>query len=120
MVNTRRGFLGMLGAVIAGATLDPEFALWVPGKKLISIPKPYIQVFPPNAYEIITRSLVLIGEIHPNGAISADDYNLGVHVLNEILDQRGGEKHAQYMIFNLANRLMPYYGLSRAPLRSFA
>lgn len=29
----------MLGAAIAGATLDPERLLWVPGKKLISIPK---------------------------------------------------------------------------------
>lgn len=30
----RRGFLGLL----AGAVLDPERLLWVPGKKLISIP----------------------------------------------------------------------------------
>lgn len=35
MVN-RRGFL----AALAGLTLDPERALWVPGKKLISIPAP--------------------------------------------------------------------------------
>jgi len=34
----RRGFLGFLGAAIAGATLDPERLLWEPGKKLISIP----------------------------------------------------------------------------------
>jgi hypothetical protein len=33
----RRGFLATL---IAGAVLDPERLLWVPGKKLISIPKP--------------------------------------------------------------------------------
>lgn len=33
----RRGFL----AALAGAfVVDPERALWVPGKKLISIPKP--------------------------------------------------------------------------------
>ncbi len=38
----RRGFLGMWGAAIAGATLDPEELLWVPGKKLISIPKPAV------------------------------------------------------------------------------
>lgn len=36
----------MLGAVIAGATLDPEFALWVPGRKLISIPKAPVVVAP--------------------------------------------------------------------------
>lgn len=31
----RRGFLAML----AGAALDPERALWTPGRRLISIPK---------------------------------------------------------------------------------
>jgi hypothetical protein len=35
----RRGFLGALGAAIAGATLDPERALWVPGARAFSIPR---------------------------------------------------------------------------------
>lgn len=35
----RRGFLGMLGAALAGSTVDPEKLLWVPGAKTISIPK---------------------------------------------------------------------------------
>jgi hypothetical protein len=39
MMN-RRGFLSALGVALAGATLDPERALWVPGAKLISIPPP--------------------------------------------------------------------------------
>ena len=39
MLN-RRGFIGSLGAALAGATMDPERAVWVPGRKLISIPKP--------------------------------------------------------------------------------
>lgn len=34
----RRGFLGAL----LGAALDPERLLWVPGKKLISIPAPRV------------------------------------------------------------------------------
>lgn len=34
----RRGFLGFIGAALAGATLDPERLLWEPGKKIISIP----------------------------------------------------------------------------------
>lgn len=38
----RRGFLSFLGAAVAGATLDPERLLWVPGAKLISISKPRI------------------------------------------------------------------------------
>ncbi len=33
----RRGFLA---ALIGGLALDPERALWIPGRKLISIPKP--------------------------------------------------------------------------------
>lgn len=35
-MTSRRGFLG---ALIAGLALDPERALFVPGKKLISIPR---------------------------------------------------------------------------------
>lgn len=33
-----RSFFSAIAAVAAGAVLDPERALWVPGKKLISIP----------------------------------------------------------------------------------
>lgn len=36
MLN-RRGFMGALAGALA---LDPERLLWVPGKKLISVPKP--------------------------------------------------------------------------------
>ena len=38
----RRGFFGLLGGAVAAITLDPEKALWVPEKKLISIPKPLV------------------------------------------------------------------------------
>ena len=34
----RCGFLGLFGGAVAALTLDPEKELWVPGKKLISIP----------------------------------------------------------------------------------
>lgn len=36
---TRRG---LIGALMGAATLDPERLLWVPGAKVISIPKPLI------------------------------------------------------------------------------
>ena len=36
----RRGFLTAVAAIAATAVLDPERALWIPGKKLISIPRP--------------------------------------------------------------------------------
>ncbi len=38
-MNSRRGFLSLLGGAAAALVLDPERALWVPGKKLISIPE---------------------------------------------------------------------------------
>jgi hypothetical protein len=34
----RRGFLGALAAFAAGAVLDPERLLWVPGQKTIFLP----------------------------------------------------------------------------------
>lgn len=36
--TSRRGFLGFLGAAVAGAMLDPERLLWVPGAKVYSLP----------------------------------------------------------------------------------
>ena len=39
-MTSRRGFLGSIATFAAACTLDPELALFVPGKKLISIPKP--------------------------------------------------------------------------------
>jgi len=35
----RRGFLTAIAAAVAGSTIDPERLLWVPGRKLISIPR---------------------------------------------------------------------------------
>jgi len=37
---TRRG---LIGALLGAATMDPERLLWVPGKRVISIPKPVVQ-----------------------------------------------------------------------------
>lgn len=39
-MTTRRSFFSVLAAVAATATLDPERALWVPGKRVISTPSP--------------------------------------------------------------------------------
>lgn len=36
----RRSFLASTAAIIASAAFDPEKLLWVPGRKVISIPKP--------------------------------------------------------------------------------
>lgn len=40
MIMTRRSLFSLGAAALAGFALDPERALFVPGKKLISIPKP--------------------------------------------------------------------------------
>lgn len=39
----RRGFLGAIAAALGGAVLDPDKLLWVPGAKLISIPRPRLR-----------------------------------------------------------------------------
>ncbi len=36
---TRRG---IIGALLGAATMDPERLLWVPGQRVISIPKPVV------------------------------------------------------------------------------
>lgn len=72
----RRGFLGALGAAIAGATLDPERALWVPGRKLISVPAatPFglrVQYF----YVVGGKSFFEISEFHdPTTWIDAEQW----------------------------------------------
>lgn len=38
MIN-RRGFLSLFGAAAATAAIDPERLLWVPGAKVISVPR---------------------------------------------------------------------------------
>ena len=50
----RRAFLSSL---IAAAVLDPERLLWVPGKKLISIPKPATWIVQRGWYVAIESSV---------------------------------------------------------------
>lgn len=38
-MTSRRQFFGILGAALAGATLDPERLLWRPGAKTIFLPE---------------------------------------------------------------------------------
>lgn len=55
----RRGFLSLFGAVAAAAALDPERLLWVPGAKVISIPKPRVITFEPGDIITITGRYVV-------------------------------------------------------------
>lgn len=68
-MTSRRGFLG---AIAAALVLDPERALWVPGRKHISIPAPVflavgdiVQLAPFTERYIVTteaRSIARIGD----------------------------------------------------------
>jgi len=51
---SRRGVLAFLAA---GLALDPERLLWVPGKKLISIPKPLVDWNLIDSYEAAAMDL---------------------------------------------------------------
>lgn len=51
----RCGFLGLL----AGAAVDPERLLWVPGRKLISIPAPSIYLSLDEFSDLYLRPAIL-------------------------------------------------------------
>ncbi len=62
MLN-RRGFLA---AIAAAVTLDPEKLLWVPGKKLISIPAPapnFETLYTPFTIDMIELAYKRINEM---------------------------------------------------------
>ena len=63
----RRGFFGLLAGAAALA-LDPEKALWVPGKKLISIPSGGLMTSEKITYEmlaILSRNVEFVGWTKP-------------------------------------------------------
>ncbi len=72
MMLNRRGFFSTLAAVAATAALDPERLLWLPGKKLISIPAAITvsgEWTPPMRFEV--GDVITIGK-HPQTYIVTD------------------------------------------------
>jgi hypothetical protein len=61
----RRGFLGSIGAALSVAVLDPERALWVPGRKMISVPKPcgYAAFMNAQLRAMATDSRITFGQL---------------------------------------------------------
>lgn len=60
---TRRALLAMLAGAVGVAVADPERLLWVPGRKLISIP-PAPLVYPPLVFpewylDMVSRDVML-------------------------------------------------------------
>lgn len=66
---TRRALLAMLAAAAAAALADPERLVWVPGRKLISIPAPApVHMFNVFRYTVppFPASSTLIATFHRN------------------------------------------------------
>ncbi len=119
----RRGFLGIIAAAITGATVDPERLLWVPGKKLISIPKPV--VVSRTALDIINTALRMSG-VAPNRILSKADTEFSLAALNRMLDSWNCEDMPAILgppgsfintaiAYNLAAGLGAVYGRSAWP-----
>lgn len=117
----RRGFFGALAAAIAGSTLDPEKLLWVPGRKLISIPKPIPApiLAHPTALDIVNQALQLNG-MPPTTCVSKHEVDHAFATLNGMLDgwNREGSlvlhmspRYLTGIAYNLAVQLAPAYGV---------
>jgi len=74
----RRGFLRALGIGATVLALDPEKALWTPGKKLISIPKPapltQQQVYDLVAQRILDATWRMSGDFWKNALVEGTGY----------------------------------------------
>ncbi|MGD0012803.1 MAG: hypothetical protein ABSD56_00025 [Bryobacteraceae bacterium] len=78
----RRGFFAVLAGVAATAVLDPERLLWVPGKKLISIPRPRLTI----AFEGFQKNTREEWAIGPDGRVLGYSFDYGDGVLRRIRD----------------------------------
>ncbi len=112
---TRRGFFGLLAAPVVAMTLDPEKALWVPGKKLISIPKPAI-FRPMTATQIIQAAFRQIGALDVGETLSKATLDDAHFRLNAMLDswKIPTGREAEYVdaaIYGMALRIAPMYGV---------
>lgn len=79
---SRRGFLG---AIAAALVADPERLLWVPGKKIISIPKP--QRVSITAEEIIHQAMRTNGILAAREGLSREDSDYALRTLSQMLDR---------------------------------
>jgi hypothetical protein len=84
----RRGFFGALAAIAATATLDPERLLWVPGKKLISIPPPVRSFIGDWTVCITAGPSFAVGDVLTFGSEPDDRYMVTAAYLNRVWLQR--------------------------------
>jgi hypothetical protein len=104
----RRGFLG---ALLAGATLDPERLLWRPGAKLISIPSPPRAIWF-EAEPICARAFRLLGLLRVDETPRPEDMRYALATLARLVhvEHRHGRSMTTdpFVAFRLADRLAPF------------
>lgn len=95
----RRGFIG---ALLGAAVLDPERLLWVPGKKMISIPAPTSTIYPVFVYYV--ENGYFLGSSTPPHKWITDTYAAsGWDAKVETVKTKELEVHANHSF-----RLVPY------------
>lgn len=89
-MTSRRGFLASLAGAAAIA-LDPERALWVPGAKLISIPRPSSSPIAVRYYATYDADQNAIVDVYKVGFPTREGFRFaGVHVYREAFTLIGG------------------------------
>lgn len=116
----RRNFLSALAGLAATATLDPEKLLWVPGRKLISIPAPLPPVVVPGpAVDVIIQALRMVGAVPP--IFTPQGVGEALEECNRMLDRWNVDRRVLHhyhparrhsLALRLADRLAMLYGYS--------
>lgn len=104
----RRGFLSTL---LAGPMMDPERAIWVPNRKMISIPKPrpvlWHDGFTLSMVGISTQAMRSLGLLYRDQAMSAEALNHCCWAATKIVKR--GHRISSYA---LAMEIAPDCGLN--------
>lgn len=118
-MTSRRGFLATLFVGAAAATVDPEKLLWVPGRKLISIPKPTpARLGRLTAGDIVQEAFRVSGLFFPGEQLSRNDLDFGLQALNRMLDGWSTQpfatlecaRYPDALAYHLAAEICPAYG----------
>ncbi len=107
----RRGFLGLFASALL---LDPERLLYVPGKKLISIPKPQQPLIISTAADtdLVYDAMRILGLLYPNETLSAEGMSLGLRALHRVREGRSVIRAVPTTsVYDLANLLGSAFGM---------
>jgi hypothetical protein len=113
MTTTRRSLFGIVGAALAAAfALDPDKALWVPGKKTISIPKANVrpELIDKWADGIIVDAMTYLGLLRPGMVANSEAMAFGRRSLGHLI-----AADVPVSPYTLAANLAPVYRVTVAP-----